>query len=170
MADLVECLNEDQRWADLGLEQLAGQACAATLTYLGIDPDRFSISLLGCDDDRIALLNVNFREKSGATNVLSWPAVQPAPRTAGKVPAAPGRGVGGAVAELGDIAIAFETCEREAAKAGKQLHHHVSHLLVHGTLHLLGYDHIVKEDAALMEETERLVLASLGHPDPYWHG
>ena len=69
--------------------------------------------------------------------------------------------------ELGDIAIAYETCEREAAEQKKSLSDHVTHLLVHGLLHLLGYDHIEDEDAALMEGIETRTLATLGIADPY---
>jgi probable rRNA maturation factor len=73
--------------------------------------------------------------------------------------------------ELGDIAIAFETCEEEAAAHGKTMHDHVTHLLVHGILHLLGYDHIRDPDAELMEATEVRILAKLGLDDPYvWTG
>ena len=69
--------------------------------------------------------------------------------------------------ELGDIAIAFETCEREAESGGLSLENHTLHLLVHGTLHLLGYDHEREADADLMESTETAILCKLGVPDPY---
>ena len=69
--------------------------------------------------------------------------------------------------ELGDIAIAFETCAREAAEGQKPLSDHVTHLIVHGVLHLLGYDHIRDEDATLMQAIEVEVLGKLGLPDPY---
>ncbi|OIQ64542.1 endoribonuclease YbeY [mine drainage metagenome] len=69
--------------------------------------------------------------------------------------------------ELGDIAIAWETCNREADEQRKTLHNHVTHLIVHATLHLLGYDHIREGDATLMEKTETGILASLGVADPY---
>lgn len=68
--------------------------------------------------------------------------------------------------ELGDIAIAFDTCEREAAEQGKAMQDHVTHLLVHGMLHLLGYDHIRDADGDLMEATEVRILAKLGVNDP----
>jgi probable rRNA maturation factor len=69
--------------------------------------------------------------------------------------------------ELGDIAISYETCAREAAEQGKSLDDHVTHLIVHAILHLLGYDHIDDSDAALMEGTEIRVLAKLGVSNPY---
>ncbi|NNK77112.1 MAG: rRNA maturation RNase YbeY, partial [Litoreibacter sp.] len=69
--------------------------------------------------------------------------------------------------ELGDIALAYETCAREASEQGKEFADHVTHLLVHGTLHLLGFDHINDADAARMEGLEVRILANLGLPDPY---
>jgi probable rRNA maturation factor len=69
--------------------------------------------------------------------------------------------------ELGDIAISYDTCAREAAEQGKSLNDHVTHLIVHAVLHLLGYDHVDDADAALMEATEIRVLAKLGVTDPY---
>jgi probable rRNA maturation factor len=68
---------------------------------------------------------------------------------------------------LGDVVLAFETCAREAAEQGKPLAHHLAHLVVHGTLHLLGYDHETDEEAGIMEPLETHVLAGLGIADPY---
>jgi probable rRNA maturation factor len=73
----------------------------------------------------------------------------------------------GAADELGDIAISFDTCEREALAEGKSVADHVCHLTVHGVLHLLGYDHIRDKDATLMEGLEREILETLGITDPY---
>jgi probable rRNA maturation factor len=167
MSELVDTLAEDHRWNDVGLDALAEDACAATLQHLGLPADRFEISLLGCNDARIAVLNADFRGKPQPTNVLSWPAEDRASDTAGGQPTLPSVPPADAPEELGDIAIAYETCRREAEDAGKPLRDHVTHLLVHGTLHLLGYDHIRDEDAALMEGIEAGILALLGLPDPY---
>ena len=82
----------------------------------------------------------------------------------GELPLAPRVGQD---AELGDIAIAYDTCAREAMEAGKDLRDHTLHLLVHGTLHLLGFDHIRDGDAALMEGLETEILGKLGIADPY---
>ena len=68
---------------------------------------------------------------------------------------------------LGDIVVAFETCAREARDEGKPIANHLCHLVVHGTLHLLGFDHDVADDAEIMESAEREILAGLGIPDPY---
>jgi probable rRNA maturation factor len=162
----VDVLVEDDGWADVGLPALAEAATAATLRQLGLDPDAFEISLLGCDDARIADLNRDFRGKPQPTNVLSWPSEERGASAPGLPPGLP-QPIADAIVELGDIAIAYGTCTREAAAAGRPVTAHVTHLLVHGTLHLLGYDHIIEEDAALMEGLEIEILATLGLPDPY---
>ncbi|MBK5932716.1 rRNA maturation RNase YbeY [Rhodovulum imhoffii] len=163
MDDLVDTIAEDPRWQEAGLPALAERACRATLNHLGLDPAGVEICLLGCDDSRIAALNAEFREKPRPTNVLSWPSRERAAGADGGRPDLPE----GPLCELGDIAIAWETCAREAEAQGKPFADHVSHLLVHGCLHLLGYDHIRPGDAALMERLEVEILAKLGIADPY---
>lgn len=163
----IDTLIEDDRWAQAGLEALAESACHAVLERLGLDPAGYEVSLLGCDDARISVLNAEFRGKPAPTNVLSWPAEDLAPDSPGAVPDLPGEGLPGLPESLGDIAIAFETCQREARLQGKPFSAHVTHLLVHGCLHLLGYDHINDQDAALMEGLEIEILATLGIADPY---
>lgn len=162
----IELSLEDSRWSALDLETLAEQAETATLTRLGLDPEACEISLLACDDARIAALNTMFRGKPTPTNVLSWPAEDLSADTAGDKPLAPEPDFTGAYA-LGDIAIAWDTCAREAAAAGKPVADHVTHLLVHGILHLLGYDHVRDPDATLMETLETGILGNLGIDDPY---
>ncbi|MDT8327128.1 MAG: rRNA maturation RNase YbeY [Roseovarius sp.] len=161
---LTEVMIEDDRWQAAQLEVLAERAATATLTHLGLDPAAFEISVLGCDDARIAVLNGDFREKPQPTNVLSWPSEERAPETPGAAPDLP---VPGPDSELGDIAIAYDTCAAEAQAGGKPLADHVTHLIVHAVLHLLGYDHIRDQDATLMEATEVAILGKLGLPDPY---
>ena len=166
MPDLVEVAIEDARWHGADLTGLAQKFCAETLTHFGYRPDDFEIGLLGCDDAKIAELNSQFREKPTATNVLSWPSAERASEIPGQNPPAPMILPNGRL-ELGDIAISYDVCLNEAEQAGKPFERHVGHLLVHATLHLLGYDHILTADAQLMEEIERQVLASMGLPDPY---
>lgn len=167
MRPLVETVIEDGRWAGIGLGGLAERGARAALGALGLDPEGFSIGLVGCDDARIAQLNGAFRGKPRATNVLSWPAEERGASAEGAVPERPEPRTGAAPEELGDIAIAWETCAAEAEAAGKPVQDHVTHLIVHATLHLLGYDHIRDGDATLMEGLETRVLAGLGLPDPY---
>ncbi|NBD28630.1 MAG: rRNA maturation RNase YbeY [Alphaproteobacteria bacterium] len=160
----VDCLIEDDRWQEAGLERLAARAAEATLAHLRLDPAEWEIAVLGCDDARIAALNEDFRDKAAATNVLSWPSAERGAATDGAVPDLPEAGPD---PELGDIAIAYDTCAQEARTAGKPMEDHVTHLIVHGILHLLGYDHVRDKDATLMERTEVEILGKLGLPDPY---
>lgn len=163
---MIEVLLDDLRWRPLMLESLAERAVGMTLGHLDIDVAAAEVSLLGCDDARIADLNAAFRDKSGATNVLSWPSEDLAPERPGGRPIPPEPDPDGTLA-LGDIAIAFETCEREAREMGKTMDAHVTHLLVHGTLHLLGYDHERDADATLMQRLETEILGKMGLDDPY---
>lgn len=165
--DDIDIVIEDARWQGADLDPLAMRAFGATLDHLGLGGGDWEIVLLACDDGRIAALNTEFRDKPQPTNVLSWPAADLAPDTPGAQPRLPQADLPGMGAALGDIAIAYDTCAREAAEAGKPFTDHVSHLLVHGLLHLLGYDHICDEDAALMEGLETEILATIGIADPY---
>ncbi len=158
----VDCIIEDPRWADF--EAVAELASNAALAHLGLDPSAFEISLLACDDARIAVLNADFREKAKPTNVLSWPSDERAAEVRGEMPTLP---TSGPDSELGDIAIAYDTCAREADEQEKPFKDHVTHLIVHGTLHLLGFDHENEPDAALMEGLETEILGNLGLADPY---
>ena len=111
-----------------------------------------AVVVLLTDDEAVRGLNARFRGKDAPTNVLSFPA-----------PPNPER-------HLGDLALAFDVCAREAAEQGKPFEHHLQHLVVHGVLHLLGYDHMSDDEAEAMEGLERIVLAGLGAPDPYQAG
>ena len=151
----IDILIEDDAWDAAALRAVARAGCGAALERVGLAPDRFAVAILACGDDRIAALNADFRGKAASTNVLSWPAEALSP---GDVPRDP---------ELGDIAIAHGICTREATAQGKSFQAHVTHLLVHATLHLLGHDHQTDTEAEMMEAIERDTLAKLGLPDPY---
>jgi probable rRNA maturation factor len=115
------------------------------------------LAVMLTDDAGIRTLNSNWRGIDKPTNVLSFPALQPT-------------GAGGpddAPRMLGDIAIAYETTRKEADDEQKPFDHHLSHLAVHGFLHLIGYDHENDGDAEAMEALEQEILAQLGIPDPY---
>jgi probable rRNA maturation factor len=160
----IEIMIDDDRWAGFGLAAVATRAVNATLRDQNIANG--ALSVLGCDDARMAALNTRFRGKAAATNVLSWPEEDLAPEYDGGAPALPEPDPGGTIS-LGDIAIAFDTCAREADAQGKPMADHVAHLIVHGTLHLLGYDHMRDLDATRMEALEVAILGSMGLPDPY---
>lgn len=112
------------------------------------------LSIVFSDDAHIRTLNAGWRGKDKATNVLSFP-VFPFPR-GGKLPPM-----------LGDIVLAAETVAREAALEDKPFENHITHLVIHGLLHLLGYDHETDAEADEMEAIERSALARLAIPDPY---
>ena len=166
-APLTDVMAEDPRWDAADLSMLAETAARATLAHLDLPAAGFEIAVLGADDARIATLNAEFRGKAQPTNVLSWPSEDRAPDTPGARPERPLAASDADPAHLGDIALAFETCNAEAEAIGKPLRAHVTHLVVHGTLHLLGYDHVTEADAVLMERLETEVLGKLGLPDPY---
>ena len=110
------------------------------------------LSILLTDDARQKTLNTQWRDKASATNVLSFPQIEPF---------APLKGL------LGDISVAYETLVREADDLGLEFSHHLTHLVVHGFLHIVGYDHTNHETAEQMESMERLILARLGIDGPY---
>lgn len=147
----------DTAWLDgcADLESRARTAVAAVLSQLAVDAP-LEISLVFTDDAEQRALNRDWRGKDRPTNVLSFPNMDDGG------PAAPGL-----PRLLGDVVLARETVAREAREQGKTLADHTMHLLVHGTLHLLGYDHEQAGEAAEMEALERAVLGGLGIADPY---
>jgi probable rRNA maturation factor len=153
--DLYAAL-ENESWGDeqrlVALSRRIFNAAAKELELLS--DHSIEISLLFADDARIQLLNRDWRAIDKPTNVLSFPSVGLKP--GGILPPV-----------LGDIVLAYETVAREAAEGGKTIEHHVSHLLLHGFLHLLGYDHNTEAEAVQMETIETRILASLAIPDPY---
>lgn len=157
----VDVIVADPRWGDIAA--LALRATDATLDRLGCESSVYEISILACDDARIAALNADFRGKPVPTNVLSWPSAERGAVVDGEMPLAPEV----TDPELGDIAISYDICAKEAADAGKTMADHTIHLLVHGTLHLMGFDHERDQDATLMEGLETEILGKLGIADPY---
>ncbi|MEM6887277.1 MAG: rRNA maturation RNase YbeY [Pseudomonadota bacterium] len=162
----VEIVLEDMRWAKLQLDDLCEAAIAATLAHLSLPADRAGVSVLACNDARISELNKAFRDKQAATNVLSWPTLDRAADAPGGIPVPPKPAADGSM-ELGDIALSYDTCVREALENGKCEIDHVTHLIVHSTLHLLGFDHEDDADADLMERLEREIIGKMGLDDPY---
>jgi len=143
-----------QKAAEQHLRNLAQAAAAAVFTLPYLRNAESELSLVFTDDAAIRCLNARWRHKDKATNVLSFPAF---PVKAGQKP----------MPLLGDIVISLETVQAEAKGQNKPLDHHLSHLLVHGLLHLLGYDHITDPEAEVMEGLERQILAGLAIDDPY---
>jgi probable rRNA maturation factor len=143
--------------AEPGAEAVIHRAIEAAAEIVDADTADAELAVMLTDDTGIRTLNRNWRGIDKPTNVLSFPALQPVRA----------RGPDDAPPMLGDIAIAYETMRREADEEAKPFEHHLSHLAVHGFLHLVGYDHENNDDAEAMEALEREVLAQLGIPDPY---
>ena len=157
----IQIAVESDGWADeTALEALALRVLGAAETYIATEEAQpfptqpTEVSLVFGDDEMIREINAEWRNKDKPTNVLSFPAF---PLTPGKMPGP----------MLGDIIIARETVEREAVDLDKSFEDHLTHLMVHGFLHLFGYDHIEVADAEKMEALETRILAELGLSDPY---
>lgn len=163
----IDLLIEGGAWDEALLSDWLAAGATATLDILALDPAAFSLSVLATDDARIAALNGTFRGKPVPTNVLSWPSEERGASVPGGRPKLDFAAGGDGPYELGDLALAHETCAREAQAAGKPFADHVRHLVVHGVLHLLGFDHEHDADAAVMESLETQILARLGVSDPY---
>jgi len=141
-------------------EAVIQRAIAAAAEAVDADVGEAELAVMLTDDPGIRTLNHNWRGIDKPTNVLSFPALQPSGASR----------PGDAPRMLGDIAIAYETMRREADQEQKPFDHHLSHLAVHGFLHLIGYDHDNDADAEEMESLETEILAQLGIPDPYRTG
>jgi probable rRNA maturation factor len=155
---ITEVLVVSDCWqAEPGAETVIQRAVAAAAEIADADVGEAELAVMLTDDAGIRTLNLNWRGIDKPTNVLSFPALPPT-------------GAGGpddAPRMLGDIAIAYETTRKEADDEQKPFDHHLSHLAVHGFLHLIGYDHEKDGDAEAMEGLETEILAQLGIPDPY---
>ena len=138
-------------------EAVIHRAINAAAESVDADVGDAELAVMLTDNSGIQTLNSNWRGIDKPTNVLSFPALQPT--GAGAPDDAPRM--------LGDIAIAYQTTRKEADDEQKPFDHHLSHLAIHGFLHLIGYDHEKDDDAEAMESLEREILAQLGIADPY---
>tara|TARA_Y100000589_G_C27161039_1_gene632763 strand:- start:537 stop:1049 length:513 start_codon:yes stop_codon:yes gene_type:complete len=159
----VDLIIEDTRWKTINLFSIANAAFKETLSELNLSSENFDCSVLACSSEKIKGLNAQFRGKNNSTNVLSFPlkAEKYEAKNSLKLKA------DADLLELGDIAIAYEVCKKEANVSKIKLEDHVYHLIIHSVLHLLGYDHGEEKNAAEMEKIEVQVLANLGISNPY---
>jgi probable rRNA maturation factor len=139
----------EARWRPL-VERVAAAIAARPELIV---PDEAELSLLLTDDAHIRVLNKQWRDQDKPTNVLSFPSADEDDDEPGPL--------------IGDVIVAYETTAREAEEEGKSFEDHLTHLLVHGLLHLFGYDHIEDDEAEEMEALETEILAGLGVADPY---
>jgi len=148
----IDVLVQDHMWSP-DLEGVILRAIRAAIAYLKISPaGPTELSVLLTNDAHQHDLNAQWREKQSTTNVLSFPQIEPFAPVIGLI---------------GDISLAYETVAKEAQLEGKSFPDHVSHLCVHGFLHILGYDHLTSEEAEKMEQLEREILSALEIADPY---
>lgn len=150
LAPLIDIEIEHDAWTEAlpDVQSVVVTAIEAAFAHLQAK-EQMDLVVLLTDDAEMKALNKEFRQKNAPTNVLSFPApdmMHP---------------------HLGDMALGFETCVREAKAQNKSLKDHVAHLSVHGVLHLLGYDHMNDAEAEEMEDLERQILKGLGITDPY---
>jgi probable rRNA maturation factor len=150
----VDIIIEADGWNHIpDLEARITKAVARTLAHANTGQEEATLAILLADDATLKRLNSQFRGQDKPTNVLSFPA-----------------GEGGEAGFLGDLALSLETCTREALEENKQVVDHLLHLVIHGTLHLLGHDHETDSEADIMERAERAILATFGIADPYVSG
>lgn len=152
----VDIIEEAGDWSAVSpLVAAIEGAAAAVASEATLDLDHTAVAIALADDATVRVLNRTYRQKDTPTNVLSFPAHDGA-----SLPP-PAR------VFLGDIVLAAETVAREASDLGIPRVHHLQHLVVHGLLHLIGFDHETDADAAEMETLETAILARIGVPDPY---
>ncbi len=151
-AEPVPGKDQVHRWVSAAMDIAAVETAAMEIAALADRPDAAELSVRFVSEDEMATLNQRYRGKPGPTNVLSFPAELPD---------------GLPVALLGDVVACPAVVRREADQQHKTAEQHWAHMLVHGSLHLLGYDHVDSSDAQQMESLETRILASLGFPCPY---
>jgi probable rRNA maturation factor len=151
----IDLFVEAGSWpAEDELARLLAEAVEASIVLGRLDAVEGSeLSVVFTDDAHVKILNASYRDKDSATNVLSFPATPPGSPHFGPL--------------LGDIVVAQETVSREAEEQGVSFEQHLTHLVVHGLLHLFGHDHLDDEEAERMESLETQILARLGIADPY---
>ena len=143
---MIEVEVDDEAWSEAVADVVAVVERAASVALGDTAGD---VVVLLADDAHVQQINGRFRDKNRPTNVLSFPAPD------------------SARPHLGDLILAYGVCAAEAVEQGKSLSDHLSHLIIHGVLHLLGHDHEIDDEAEAMEAEERRLLASLGIADPY---
>lgn len=155
MSLACDILLDDPRWSDrVDAEELVNRAVSKIIEVTNTSlHSQAEVSFTFSDDERIRKLNGKWRKKDAPTNVLSFPATR--------------RGELSDALLLGDVVLAYETIDREAVYEGKRFSHHATHMIVHGFLHLIGFDHELEADAIEMENFESRILMGLGMPDPW---
>ena len=164
----LNILVEEKSWNEFDLNFMGSKALELALLSIHINSLNYEYSILACDNNRITDLNYKFREKKFPTDILSWPEFDLKNAKPGLYPKSPPISENAeALIDLGNIAIAYEACFNELENTNINHYDHLMHLLLHGCLHLLGFDHQDSSDASLMESIEISSLSSLGISNPY---
>ena len=163
---MLDVAAQAEGWPDAAWEAIASRAARAALAQSPFGdwlttPATIELAVRLTSDDEVHQLNLQYRHKDKPTNVLSFPMIQPDLLETVTANSDDGEVI------LGDIVLAHGVCAREAEERGISTADHAAHLIVHGTLHLLGYDHQGDAEAEAMEDMERAALADLGLHDPY---
>ena len=159
---------QDHRWKSLPLDRIAQVSLNLITENILKKSNNFEISVLASNDYEISLLNMRFRGYNSPTDILSWPEHEYYRSKPGEFPKIASRSnLAQEAGFLGNLAISYDRCSIDSEKANLTLEDHLSHLLVHGCLHLVGFDHQNELDAALMETMEKELLAVLGIKNPY---
>ncbi len=151
----------DRRPASLATRAVKETVLCAKLPEQIRKSETIEVSVLLANDDLVRTLNREYRKKDSATNVLSFPQIDYFSKSPQEDM------VAGQPLNVGDIVLAYETVHRESLEKMIPFDSHFLHLIVHGTLHLLGFDHIDEEEASTMEETEIWIMSRMGHKNPY---
>ena len=166
---IINITFKDKRWVKIPLEEIAKGALKLIIDkFLGQD-NNFEVSILASDDAEIRELNKNFRGNDSSTNIISWPEHETQSNQPGHIPNLVYKLKSGfeRLTFLGNLAISFDRCSSEAEEKNIKFEDHVLHLLLHGCLHLIGFDHQNDLDANLMEDIEIRLLSVVGIKNPY---
>ena len=165
----IDILTQDSRWESIPLKEPCRKALILSLAFTKENLGKYGISVLACDDSEIANLNLKFRGVNKSTNILAWPEYDLKNDRPGSLPKGLNTIVNKCSSEisLGNLALSFDRCFSEAQQSSLNFRDYITHLCLHGCLHLLGFDHVDEKDATLMEEIEVNLLYSVGIKNPY---
>ena len=166
---IANILLKDDRWKKLPLKKMAMNSLNLIADDVLQKNDDFEISLLATNDPEVIYLNNNFRGYNRSTNIISWPENRYERKKPGAFPQLASRSFvfSDGMNFLGNLAISFDRCSIEAEEGNLVFEDHITHLLIHGCLHLVGFDHENELDAKLMEGIEEKLLSKLGIRNPY---
>ena len=165
----ADILFNDNRWKKLPFEKIVHNSINLVAEDILLTTNDYEIAILACNDLEIINLNKNFRGDSAPTNILSWPEHEYKRMKPGGFPTRivnPTKFSKGSDF-LGNLAISFDRCSSEASAGSIRFEDYTTHLIIHGFLHLIGFDHDNELDAILMEDTEKRLLSRLGIKNPY---